>query len=263
MATMGGWPHVTHVPTMTGGHGLDGVRAFYETWFIGKWPADTVVTSLSRTIGETGLVDELIISFTHDCEMSALLPGIAPTGRKVTIPFVVREAPRRRGAGDPGRALRSAQTSARAHQCRLRRKPARRYRRSRFRRTDALARGRRRARLERAGLSPHSACGAHPCRSRRRGWGRPHPYCRGLELSRRDVAPRASRSLKFFSEPQYLGTSLGSVCNIPKLSHSIRIGLLTGTRCGRIGAAALLVASVAGSVARPPHFTASLAETWH
>jgi carboxymethylenebutenolidase len=89
MATMGGAPHVTHVPTMTGGHGLDGVRKFYETWFIGKWPADTVVTSLTRTIGETGLVDELIISFTHDCEMPALLPGIAPTGRKVTIPFVV------------------------------------------------------------------------------------------------------------------------------------------------------------------------------
>ena len=31
MATMGGAPHVTHVPTMTGGHGLDGVRKFYET----------------------------------------------------------------------------------------------------------------------------------------------------------------------------------------------------------------------------------------
>ena len=89
MATMGDAPHVTHVPTMTGGHGREDVRAFYETWFIGKWPEDTVVTPLSRTIGETGLVDELIISFTHDCEMPALLPGIAPTGRKVTIPFVV------------------------------------------------------------------------------------------------------------------------------------------------------------------------------
>jgi carboxymethylenebutenolidase len=89
MATMGGAPHVTHVPTMTGGNGLDGVRAFYDNWFIGKWPADTVVAPLSRTIGETGLVDEVIISFTHDCEMPALLPGVAPTGRKVTIPFVV------------------------------------------------------------------------------------------------------------------------------------------------------------------------------
>jgi carboxymethylenebutenolidase len=89
MATMGEAPHVTHVPTMTGGHGLKDVRQFYDTWFIGRWPADTVVTPLSRTIGENGLVDELIISFTHDCEMPALLPGIKPTGRRVTIPFVV------------------------------------------------------------------------------------------------------------------------------------------------------------------------------
>ncbi len=89
MATMGETPHVTHVPTMTGGNGTDAVRRFYETWFIGKWPADTVVTPLSRTVGETGLVDELIISFTHDCDMPALLPGIKPTGRKVAIPFVV------------------------------------------------------------------------------------------------------------------------------------------------------------------------------
>jgi carboxymethylenebutenolidase len=89
MATMGGAPHVTHVPTMTGGSGRDGVRTFYDTWFIGKWPEDTVVKSLTRTIGDTGLVDELIISFTHDCEMPALLPGLAPTGRKVRIPFVV------------------------------------------------------------------------------------------------------------------------------------------------------------------------------
>jgi carboxymethylenebutenolidase len=89
MATMGGAPHVTHVPTMTGGNGLDAVRKFYETWFIGKWPADTMVTPLSRTVGETGLVDEVIITFTHDIEMPALLPGIAPTGRKVRIPFVV------------------------------------------------------------------------------------------------------------------------------------------------------------------------------
>ena len=51
---------------------------------------DTVITPLSRTVGETGqVVDELIISFTHDCEMPAMLPGVAPTGRKVMIPFVV------------------------------------------------------------------------------------------------------------------------------------------------------------------------------
>ena len=45
--------------------------------------------------------------------------------------------------------------------------------------------------------------------------------------------------------------------------HAVGIGLLTGACCGRIGAAAPSVASVAGSVARPPYFTASRAETWH
>jgi carboxymethylenebutenolidase len=34
-------------------------------------------------------VDEVMISFTHDCEMPALLPGVKPTGRKVTTPLVV------------------------------------------------------------------------------------------------------------------------------------------------------------------------------
>ena len=42
MATMGEAPHVTHVPTMTGGAGREAVRRFYETWFIGHWPEDTV-----------------------------------------------------------------------------------------------------------------------------------------------------------------------------------------------------------------------------
>jgi carboxymethylenebutenolidase len=89
MATMGDRPHVTHVPTMTGGSGRNDVRRFYERWFIGHWPADTEITPVSRTVGEDRVVDEVIIRFTHDCEMPAILPGVAPTGRKVVIPFVV------------------------------------------------------------------------------------------------------------------------------------------------------------------------------
>ena len=75
MATMAETPHVTHVPTMTGGHGREAVRRFYETWFIGRWPEDTEIAPVSRTVGEDRVVDEVIISFTHDCEMPALLPG--------------------------------------------------------------------------------------------------------------------------------------------------------------------------------------------
>jgi carboxymethylenebutenolidase len=81
MATMGETPHVTHVPVMTGGHGADAVRSFYETWFIGHWPEDAKITLVSRTVGESQLVDELILSFTHDCEMPAILPGIKPSAK--------------------------------------------------------------------------------------------------------------------------------------------------------------------------------------
>ena len=89
MATMGETPHLTHVPVMTGGNGREAVRRFYETWFIGRWPDDTKITPMSRTVGDNSVVDEMIVSFTHDCEMPALLPGVAPTGRKVVLPHVV------------------------------------------------------------------------------------------------------------------------------------------------------------------------------
>ncbi|MBM3543075.1 MAG: nuclear transport factor 2 family protein [Alphaproteobacteria bacterium] len=88
MATMSETPHLTHVPTMTGGNGREAVRHFYETWFIGHWPGDTAIELVSRTVGETRVVDEIIVSFTHDCEIPAILPGVAPTGRKVVLPHV-------------------------------------------------------------------------------------------------------------------------------------------------------------------------------
>ena len=89
MATMAPDPYVFHVPSMAGGDGFENVRAFYGAHFIGKWPEDTAITPVSRTVGETQVVDELILSFTHDCEMPAILPGIKPTGRKVAVPTVV------------------------------------------------------------------------------------------------------------------------------------------------------------------------------
>ncbi len=57
--------------------------------FIGKWPEDTEITPVSRTVGADQVVDELVISFTHDTEMDAILPGVAPTGRKVRLAFCV------------------------------------------------------------------------------------------------------------------------------------------------------------------------------
>ena len=89
MATMTADPYVNHVPVMTGGVGFEGVRQFYGDHFIGKWPKDVEITPVSRTVGESQVVDELVLSFTHDIEMDQLLPGVAPTGRHVQLAFCV------------------------------------------------------------------------------------------------------------------------------------------------------------------------------
>jgi carboxymethylenebutenolidase len=89
MATMTDDPYVNHVPVMTGGVGRDAVRGFYGDHFIGKWPQDIAITPVSRTVGESQVVDELVLSFTHDIEMPQLLPGVAPTGRPVRLAFCV------------------------------------------------------------------------------------------------------------------------------------------------------------------------------
>jgi carboxymethylenebutenolidase len=89
MATMTDAPYVTHVPVMTGGCGREEVRQFYSSYFIGRWPADTQLKPISRTVGQGRVIDEFILSFTHDVEMPAMLPGITPTGRKVELPHVV------------------------------------------------------------------------------------------------------------------------------------------------------------------------------
>ncbi len=89
MATMTAEPYLTHVPTLTGGTGRAEVESFYRDYFVGHWPADVEVRPLSRTVGDDRVVDELIVSFTHDREMAVYLPGIPPTGRKVVLPHVV------------------------------------------------------------------------------------------------------------------------------------------------------------------------------
>jgi hypothetical protein len=79
-------PYLTHVPTLAGGTGRKEVESFYRSYFVGHWPDDVEVRTLSRTVGENRVVDELIVSFTHDREIETYLPGVPPTGRKVVLP---------------------------------------------------------------------------------------------------------------------------------------------------------------------------------
>jgi carboxymethylenebutenolidase len=84
--------YVNHIPTMTGAVGKEALRTFYGHDFIPCMPPDTTLTPISRTVGTTNgkaqLVDEMIFSFTHTIEMPWMLPGIAPTGRRVEVPLV-------------------------------------------------------------------------------------------------------------------------------------------------------------------------------
>lgn len=90
MATMTDDPHLVNVPTMVGGAGHEGVRDFYANRLIGQFfPPDVVFTPVSRTYGDGRLVDELVISFTHTAKIDWMLPGVEPTGRPVSVAFVV------------------------------------------------------------------------------------------------------------------------------------------------------------------------------
>lgn len=89
MQTMVSEPYLLHVPTLTGGAGSSEVRQFYEQYFVGKWPADTTVSQVSRTVGSNQVVDELILRFTHDVRLAFMLPGVLPTGKPVELAVVV------------------------------------------------------------------------------------------------------------------------------------------------------------------------------
>src|ERR1700726_1529433 len=82
LATMVEDSYFNHVPVMTAGVGHARLRQFYATHFIPKMPPDMEMMPLSRTIGTDQLVDEMV-------EMDWMLPGIAPTGKRVEGALVV------------------------------------------------------------------------------------------------------------------------------------------------------------------------------
>jgi carboxymethylenebutenolidase len=88
MQTMVAEPYVNHIPVMTGGVGQADLARFYAHHFIPKCPADIALVPISRTIGADRLVDEMLVSFTHDVEIDWMLPGVPPTGRRVEVPVV-------------------------------------------------------------------------------------------------------------------------------------------------------------------------------
>src|SRR5262245_177885 len=88
LATMVEDAYVNHIPVLTGGVGRDELREFYSKRFIPQMPPDTEIIPISRTIGHDQLVDEMVFTFTHTIGMDWMLPGIAPTGKRVEVALV-------------------------------------------------------------------------------------------------------------------------------------------------------------------------------
>jgi carboxymethylenebutenolidase len=88
LATMVEDAYVNNIPVITGGVGKPAVGEFYSKYFIPQIPPDTELTPISRTIGTDQLVDEMVLKFTHTIRMDWMLPGIAPTGKRVEVPVV-------------------------------------------------------------------------------------------------------------------------------------------------------------------------------
>lgn len=88
IATMTDHPVLIHVPVNTGATGKSELRKFYKEIFIPQMPADVELQLLSRSVGQSRLIDEFILRFTHTVRMEWFAPGIEATGRRLIVPHV-------------------------------------------------------------------------------------------------------------------------------------------------------------------------------
>jgi carboxymethylenebutenolidase len=68
-------PRINQVPVMIGGDGKEEVYDFYAKYFLPQIPPDMKVVSVSRTVGQGRLVDEIVLRFTHTIPMDFILPA--------------------------------------------------------------------------------------------------------------------------------------------------------------------------------------------
>lgn len=85
LATMVERPFVVQLPVLTGGLGRDEVRSFYGDYFIFGMPEIVEFVPVSRIVANNTIVEESVLRFTHNEEISWMLPGVAPTGRRVEV----------------------------------------------------------------------------------------------------------------------------------------------------------------------------------
>jgi hypothetical protein len=121
MTSMVADPYVALLPALTGGNGAAEVEDFYQHHFIFNMPPDMELVPVNRIIGGDYIVEESVFRFTHTVELDWMLPGLAPTGKRVEIAVVsivkmAGEGSRTSTLG-PGVGARAART-ARHRRCR-------------------------------------------------------------------------------------------------------------------------------------------------
>lgn len=87
---------LAHVPAGTGGTGRAELERHLAADVLPHLPADLAVRRLSRTADQRRVVDETVVSFTHDRELPWLLPGVAATHRPAEVLAVTVTAFRHR-----------------------------------------------------------------------------------------------------------------------------------------------------------------------
>ncbi len=78
-------PSLVHIPAMAGAAGRQAVERFYADQVLPHLPGDLALSRISRTVDRWRLVDETMVSFTHDRELPWLLPGVEPTFRRAEV----------------------------------------------------------------------------------------------------------------------------------------------------------------------------------
>lgn len=90
--TMGENPYIMNIPFGRLVSGRQEVFNFYKYDFFPYIPEDFGMVPLHRVVGADTLMDELLITFTHTCEMPWTLPGVPATGKKVEMLLMVTTA---------------------------------------------------------------------------------------------------------------------------------------------------------------------------
>ena len=85
LATMTENPYVLLIGSGVVLVGRAAMREFYANKFLPNIPPDLEITTLSQTVGDDRIVEEMAARFTHTTDMDWLLPGVRPTGRKAEL----------------------------------------------------------------------------------------------------------------------------------------------------------------------------------